>query len=73
VLPQGKFAGNSTYGDNYIQNRIERRDQIHPESNLKVGGQFEGNSSYAENYDGNFSPPRYLNKLSDYDVKQRQK
>jgi hypothetical protein len=22
VLPQGKFIGNSTYGDNYIQNRI---------------------------------------------------
>lgn len=25
VLPQGKFTGNSTYGDNYIQNQIERR------------------------------------------------
>ena len=56
VIPKGNFTGNSTYGQSYIENVIEKNKQFKPEGELKVGGKFEGNSSYANDYESKMSP-----------------
>lgn len=40
IMPEGRFEGNSAYSENYVPNRIDRQQQIRPESELKIGGLF---------------------------------
>lgn len=49
-MPDGKFQGNSSYNENYIQNKLERREQFRPEGEMKIGGDFKGESSYLADY-----------------------
>lgn len=53
VLPKGKFEGNSSYLQDYVQSQGERGELMRREGELRVGGaRFEGNSSYANDYLG---------------------
>jgi hypothetical protein len=67
-MPSGQFAGNSTYGEAYLDGgRAERNPQIRPANNLNVSdnARFEGGSSYNADYDPEVQGRRYFNRQSD--------
>jgi len=67
-MPKGQFAGNSTYGENYLNTgKAEKNPQYRPGNNLNIdrNAHFEGKGSYALDFDENVHGQRKIDKNGD--------